>query len=97
MQFFRLNLVVWRQVETSSNLLLNICWLGVMIVLLDDVAMGSPLGPAVATIFVGFHEGRFFDNTAEPGVYFRFVDHTFAIFSSELRYSPKVLGHFAYF
>ena len=28
---------------------------------LDRVAMGSPLGPALANIFVGFHEGRFFD------------------------------------
>ena len=46
--------------------------------------MGSPLGPALANIFVGFHESRLFDNTVKPGVYFRFVDDTFAIFGSEL-------------
>ena len=51
---------------------------------LDVVAMGSSLGPALANIFVGFHKSRLFDNTVKPGVYFRFVDDTFAIFGSEL-------------
>ena len=51
---------------------------------LDGVAMGSPFGPALANIFVGFLESRLFDNTVKPGVYFRFVDDTFAIFGSEL-------------
>ena len=46
--------------------------------------MGSPLGPALANIFVGFHESRLFDNTVKPVVYFRYVDDTFVIFSSEL-------------
>ena len=31
-----------------------------------------------------FHDSRLFDNNGKPGVYFRFVDDTFAIFSSEL-------------
>ena len=51
---------------------------------LDKVAMGGPLGPALANIFVGFHEGRLFDNTTKPGVYFRYVDDTYVIFGSEL-------------
>ena len=51
---------------------------------LDSVAMGSPLRPALANIFVGFHESRLFDNTAKPGVYFRYVDDSFVIFGSEL-------------
>ena len=51
---------------------------------LDGVAMGSPLGMALANIFVGFHESRLFDNTVKPGVYSQFVDDTFAIFGSEL-------------
>ena len=51
---------------------------------LDGVAMRSPLGPALANIFVGFHAGRLFDNTAKPGVYFRYVVHTYVIFGSEL-------------
>ena len=46
--------------------------------------MGSPLGPALANIFVGFHESRLFDTTAKPGVYFRYVDDSFVIFGSEL-------------
>ena len=46
--------------------------------------MGSPLGLAVANIFVGFHESGLFDNTAKPGVYFRYVDDSFVIFGSEL-------------
>ena len=51
---------------------------------LEGVAMGSPLGPAVANIFVGCYECRLFDNTVKPGVYFRYVDDTFVIFRSEL-------------
>ena len=39
---------------------------------LDGVAMGSPVSPALANIFVGFHESRLFDNTVQPGVYLRF-------------------------
>ena len=51
---------------------------------LDGVAMGTPLCPALANIFVGLHESRLFDNTVKLGVYFRFLDDTFAIFGSEL-------------
>ena len=51
---------------------------------LDGVAMGSPLGPALANIFVGFHESRIFENATKPGVYFRYVDDPFVIFGSEL-------------
>ena len=48
------------------------------------MTMGSPLGPAIANIFVGFHEGGLFDSTAKLGVYFRYVDDTFAIFGYQL-------------
>ena len=51
---------------------------------LDGVAMGSPLGPALANILFGFHESRHFYNTATPGVYFRYADDSFVIFGSEL-------------
>ena len=37
----------------------------------DGVAMGSPLGLALANIFVGFHEEHLFDCDQKPGVYFR--------------------------
>ena len=51
---------------------------------LDRVALDSPLGPALAKIFVGFHESRIFDTKVQPCVYFRFLDDTFAIFGSDL-------------
>ena len=69
-------LIVTRGVEFSFN--------NQMYKQLDGVAMSSPLGPALANIFVGFHESILFDNTVKPGVYFRFVDDTFAMFGSEL-------------
>ena len=50
---------------------------------IDGVAMGSPLGPTLANIFVGFHEQRLFEQTLKPAVYFRYVDDTFSIFSCE--------------
>ena len=74
--FKELMLIATRGVEFSFN--------NQMYKQLDGVAMGSPLGPALANIFVGFHESRLFDNTVKPGVYFRYVDDTFVIFSSEL-------------
>ena len=49
----------------------------------DGVAMGSPLGPALANIFVGFHEHKLFNCHQKPLVYFRYVDDTFAVFEKE--------------
>ena len=51
---------------------------------LDGVAMGRPLGKALATIIVGFPEIRLSDNNSKPGIYFRYVDDTFVFFGSEL-------------
>ena len=44
----------------------------------DGVAMGSPLGPALANIFVGYHESKLFSGVQKPTIYFRYVDDTFA-------------------
>ena len=49
-----------------------------------NIQMDNQLGPALANIFVGFHESGHFDNTAKPGVYSRYVDDSFVIFVSEL-------------
>ena len=49
----------------------------------DEVAMGSPLGPALADIFVGYYEEKLFSQTQKPSTYFRYVDDTFAIFNHE--------------
>ena len=49
----------------------------------DGVAMGSPLGPALVNIFVGFYEEKLFFQISKPSSYFRYVDDTFAIFRNE--------------
>ena len=51
---------------------------------LDRVAIGRPLGLALANIFVGFQESRLFDNTAKPGIFFQYVEDTLIIFGSRL-------------
>ena len=45
--------------------------------------MGSPFGPALANIFVGYYEEKLFSQTQKPPTYFRYVDDTFAIFDHE--------------
>ena len=50
---------------------------------IDGISMGSPLGPALANIFVGFYEQQLFQTTNKPTVYYRYVDDTFAIFKLE--------------
>ena len=50
---------------------------------IDGVAMGSPLGPTFANIFLCFHERNWLDSCPsefKPVVYRRYVDDTFVIF-----------------
>ena len=49
----------------------------------DGVAMGLPLGPDLANIFVGFYEEKLFSQKSKPSTYFRYVDDTFAMFRNE--------------
>ena len=50
---------------------------------IDGVAMGSPLGPALANIFLGYHEEKLFIDNNQPLIYFRYMDDTFAMFGDE--------------
>ena len=49
---------------------------------IDGVAMGSPLGPILANIFMGHLEASIADNKL-PILYDRFVDDTFSVFNCE--------------
>ena len=50
---------------------------------IDGVTMASPLGPALANIFVGYQEAKLFNIAKRPLVYFRHVDDNFAVFNNE--------------
>ena len=50
---------------------------------IDGVAMGTPLRPALANIFVGYQEAKLFNIAKRPLAYFRYVDDTFAVFNNE--------------
>ena len=48
----------------------------------DSILMGSPLGPILANIFVGFYEKLLFERFPKPYIYLCYVDDTFACFCS---------------
>ena len=48
----------------------------------NGVAMGSPLGPALANIFVGYH-GKRIPISEWPELYHRFVDDVFSHFATK--------------
>ena len=48
----------------------------------DEISIGFPLGPILPNIFVGFNEKQLFEKFTKPYIYLRFMDDTFACFSS---------------
>ena len=52
----------------------------------DEVAMGSPLGPTLANVFLCYHEKIWLQNCPsefKPVIYRRYVDYTFLLFRSK--------------
>ena len=47
-----------------------------------SVSMGSPLGPILANIFVGFQERLLFEKFPKSFIYQRYIDNTFVSFIS---------------
>ena len=50
---------------------------------IDGVAMGSPLRPALANIFVGYYKSKLFQTASKPEMYHRYMDDTFVAFSNK--------------
>ena len=59
------------------------CFDNIMYRQIDGVSMWFPLGPALANIFVGFHERWLLTNQNKSVVYFYYVDDTFCLFNNE--------------
>ena len=54
--------------------------------------MGSPLGSALANIFVGYYESKLFNEISKPTVYCRYVDDTFSLFHKETKFQKFLNG-----
>jgi len=51
---------------------------------IDGVAMGSPLGPVLANIFMCYFEEKWvLNNNTRPSIWFRYVDDTVTLFDSK--------------
>ena len=55
----------------------------IMFLQIDGVANGSPLGPALANIFVGHYENKLFASNSKSFLYQRYVDDIFSILTTE--------------
>ena len=74
---------VFVELMKSATFLVEFSFNNTMYKQTDGVAMGSSLGPALANIFVEYHEEKLFSQMQKLPAYFRYVDDTFAIFNHE--------------
>ena len=65
----------------------NFIFDGVIYDQIDGIAMGSPLAPTLANLFMGYNEGKWLSEFegAGPKFYTRYVDDIFAVFENERR------------
>ena len=50
---------------------------------IDKLAMGSPLAPVVANIFMDFYKSKWLNEYNKPKFYLRYVDDILAVFDKE--------------
>ena len=72
---------ICRELLTMATVNVQFSFNNDMYMQVDGVAMGSPLGPILANIFVGYHEQQLFESCSEPVLYRRYVDDIFTIFN----------------
>ena len=58
----------------------------------DGVAMGSPLGPTLANIIMGYLESKYFETNSSPIAYYRYVDDCFILFRNKEDCDRMFLG-----
>ena len=51
---------------------------------IDGIAVGSPLGLALANVFVGYYESKLFNRIFKPTIHCRYVDDIFSLFHKEI-------------
>ena len=57
---------------------------------IDEVAMGSILGPALANTFGGYYKSKLFNEILKPTVYYCCADDTFSLFQKEIDFQKFV-------
>ena len=74
---------IFVQLMTAATSCVEFSFNNIMFRQIDGVAMGSPLGPALANIFVGYYENKLFASNSKTVLYQRYVDDIFSIFATE--------------
>ena len=74
---------IFVQLMTAATACVEFSFNNIMFRQIDGVAMGSPLGPTLANIFVGNYENKLFASNSKIFLYQRYVDDIFSIFTTE--------------